>query len=88
MKMIFNLRQMLSVMPLWVQLFLGAFLLIISMVSLYGRINLAFGARVFSRIPVAKIRKNIPHIIQYTIIPLIVTAYYFCMLIVIYTENG
>jgi len=47
-----------------------------SVLSVYARINLSVGERVFSRIPRNRIRRNIGHILQYTILPTTVAEYY------------
>jgi hypothetical protein len=71
---------MLDSMPVWIQFALAAFLVVYCIVSVYGRFNVNFGAKVFSKIPPHEIRSNQGHILQYTGIPLAVTIGYLILL--------
>ena len=42
--------------PMWAQIAMGLFLVVISIGSIYGRINTKFGAKVFTKIPADQIR--------------------------------
>ncbi len=76
-----QLSGMLDSMPLAAQVLLAAVLVAYSVVSVYGRLNTAFGARVFSRVPKERIRSDAAHIFKYTIVPLIVTCGYVLMVV-------
>ena len=80
-----QLSEMLDTMPVWLQFAIAAALVAYSFVSVYGRINLQFGAKAFSKIPMDEIRENKAHIFQYTVIPLIVTIGYLALLVAKYT---
>ena len=80
-----QLTQLLDSMPLWVQVLIAAFLTVFSLISIYGRINLAFGKRVFSRIEPEEIRSNVGHIIEYTVVPVIV---WIGFLVLLATHHG
>lgn len=69
-------------MPRPVQVLVAIGLVAYSLVSIYGRINPKFGARVFSRIPADRIRRDSVHIVRYTIIPVLVTVGYLGVLVV------
>lgn len=56
-------------------------LVLFCLVSVYGRINLEFGSKMFSRIPPSEIRMNWEHIIRYTVTPLILTLGYLYLLL-------
>ena len=73
-------------MPVWLQVAIAIGLVAYSFVSVYGRINLQFGAKAFSKIPESEIRENKAHIIQYTVIPLLVTVGYLGLLVTKYTS--
>ena len=77
-----QLAQMLDSMPPWAQFAIAAGLLAYSFVAVYGRMNVGFGAKVFSRIPLEEIRTNRAHILQYTVIPVAVTIGYLVLLLV------
>lgn len=72
-----QLEQLTDTFPVWLKIVIGIFFLSFSIVSVYGRININFGNKIFSRIPKDQIRTNLFHIFQYTIIPVLVTVYYF-----------
>ena len=73
-----QLKDLMPALPLEFKIVLGLFFLLISVISVYGRINLNFGMNVFSRVRNREeIRKNAWHIFQYTLIPVLVTIYYF-----------
>ena len=80
MRQLQNLAEMLDSMPVWGQYALAAFLVVYSIVSIYGRINVNFGAKVFSKIPPNEIRTNQGHILAYTGIPLALTIGYLILL--------
>lgn len=80
MRQLSQLSQLLDAMPVPVRIAVALFLVAYSVVAIYGRINLEFGAKVFSTIPPEEIRTNIGHIFQYTIIPIIVTIGYLSLL--------
>lgn len=75
-----QLEGLIDALPVWGQFAIAAGLIIFSILSIYGRINVAVGAKVFSKIPADEIRSNIPHIIGYTVIPVIVTIGYLLLL--------
>jgi len=81
MRMLDNLSPLIDQMPPWAQWLVAAGLVLFSIVSIYGRINVKFGAKVFSKVPAEEIRTNIPHIIGYTVIPVIVTVVYLWLFI-------
>ena len=80
MRQIRQLSEMLDSMPGWAQVLLAIGLVAYSFVAIYGRINTEFGAKAFSKIPEDEVRTNIGHILQYTVIPVIVTVVYLLML--------
>ncbi len=86
MRQLRQLSEMLDSMPVWVQFAIAAVLILYSFVSVYGRINLQFGAKAFSRIDKSEIRENKVHIFQYTIVPLFVTIGYLALLLSKYTS--
>ena len=81
-----QLSEMLDSMPVWLQFAIAIGLVAYSFVSVYGRINLQFGAKAFSKIPENEIRENKAHILQYTVIPLLVTVGYLGLLVTKYTS--
>lgn len=80
MRQIHQLEQFIDQIPPWGQFLIALFLLVFSILSLYGRYNTKVGSKVFSKIPADQIRSNWGHIIGYTIIPIIVTVGYFVLL--------
>ncbi|MEM7501800.1 MAG: hypothetical protein AAF417_07135 [Pseudomonadota bacterium] len=86
MRQLRQLSEMLDSMPVWLQFAIAVGLVAYSFVSVYGRFNLQFGAKAFSKIPKNEIRKNKAHIVQYTVIPLLVTVGYLGLLITKYTS--
>lgn len=78
---------MLDSIPVWAQILIAIGLVAYSIVAIYGRINLKFGTKAFSKIPSDQIRSNIPHIIQYTVVPMMVTIGYLAMLVAKHTRN-
>ncbi|MEO1283142.1 MAG: hypothetical protein AAFV69_15595 [Pseudomonadota bacterium] len=71
-----EIDQLFELMPAWLRVVLLVFFIGFSVLSVYARINLNVGEKVFSRIPRSRIRRNVGHILQYTILPTIVAAYY------------
>ena len=71
-----EIDQLFELMPAWLRVALLVFFVGFSVLSIYARINLRVGEKVFSRIPRNRIRRNVGHILQYTILPTIVAAYY------------
>ena len=80
MRLLQQLEAQIDQMPPWAQILVGVFLVVYSILSIYGRIKPRFGKKIFSKIPEAEIRTNTGHIIGYTVIPVIVTAGYFFLL--------
>ena len=80
MRILRQLEAQIDQMPQWAQILVGVFLVVYSILSIYGRINPRVGKKVFSKIPEAEIRTNKGHIIGYTVIPVIVTIGYFFLL--------
>lgn len=72
MRQLRQLSQLLESMPVWAQILVAVFLTAYAIASIYGRVNIAVGRHVFSKIPPEEIRTNTGHIIQYTVIPVIV----------------
>ncbi len=66
--------------PHWGRMIIALTLLIFSLLSLYSRLDLRVGSRLFKKIPDHEIRTNWSHIIRYTIVPLILTVFYFILL--------
>ena len=85
MRLLYQLENMVHQWPLWAQLGAGAFLVVYSVASVYGRINPRFGIKIFSRVPEAEIRTNKGHIISYTVVPVIVTVGYALILLRLYS---
>ncbi len=75
-----QLNTLLDGMPPWAQFALAGFLVLYAVVSIYGRINTKFGAKVFSKIPEREIRTNVSHIVSYTIVPVVVCIGYLVLL--------
>ena len=71
-----EIDRLFELSPAWLRVVLLVFFIGFSMLSVYARINLSVGEKVFSRIPRNRIRRSIGHIVQYTILPTIVAAYY------------
>ena len=86
MRQLQQLSQLLDSMPAPVQILIAIGLIAYSFVAVYGRFNLDFGAKAFSQIPRDEIRTNTGHVIQYTIIPVIVTVGYLLLLIAKYSD--
>jgi len=85
MRPLHQLSQMLDTLPVWGQVLIAIGLVAYSILAIYGRINLKFGEKAFSKIPGDQIRSNVPHIIQYTVIPVFVTIGYLTLLVAKYT---
>ena len=68
-------------LPMWGQMLIAFGLICFSCVSLYGRINLEFGEKIFAKIPKQKIRSNVGHIFMYTVSPIGVTIGYIAFLL-------
>jgi len=81
MRILANFSHLLDQMPPWAQWLVGAGLVLFSIISIYGRINVNFGTKVFSKVPADQIRTNVPHIIGYTVLPCIVTVIYLYLFI-------
>lgn len=81
MRQLRQLSQFIEVMPLWGIIAIAAFLVAYTASSIYGRFNTRFGVKIFSKIPASEIQSNVSHIIQYTVIPTIVTVGFFVMLL-------
>lgn len=75
-----QLAQILDSFPVWLQFAVAVALVAYSAAAVYGRINVGFGAKVFSKIPPDEITTNTGHIVQYTIIPVIITVGYLVLL--------
>jgi hypothetical protein len=67
--------------PAWVKYALAVFFISFTSISVYGRINTNAGRIIFSRIPPDKIRKDVGHIIKYTLTPIFFTVCYFTIFI-------
>jgi hypothetical protein len=80
MRQLRQLAELLDVMPAWAQFAIAAGLLAYSFATIYGRMNVEFGAKLFSKVPRDQIRTNPAHILQYTIIPVGVTIGYLLLL--------
>lgn len=78
--MLRQLSNLLGVLPVWAQVAIALFLVSFSVVTVYGRMNVDFGAKVFSRVPKEEIRTDKGHIFEYTVVPVIVTAGYLILL--------
>lgn len=78
--MLFKLSRLLETIPVWGQILIAIFLVGFSIVSVYGRIDLGFGAKAFSRIPRHRLRSDVGHIVQYTVIPVITTIGFLVLL--------
>lgn len=81
-----QLTQMLDSLPEWARVGIAVVLVAYSFAAIYGRINLDFGARAFSKIPREEIRSNVAHIVSYTVIPVAATIVYLALLIGQYTS--
>ncbi len=81
MRMLRQLESLFETMPPWAQWAVGAFLLLFSIASVVGRFSPAIGAKVFSRIPPERLRKDVGHILAYTVVPLLVTVGYLVLLV-------
>lgn len=81
MRQLRQLIEMFNTIPRPVQFVIAAALVAFSLASLYGRINTRFGAKVFSRVEESQIRRNVGHILQYTVVPIIVTAAFVALLV-------
>jgi len=77
MRLLRNLPTLVEQMPFWAQILVGALLVMMTVSSIYGRINVGFGNKIFSRASEETIRSDIGHIIQYTVIPVAATLVYF-----------
>lgn len=86
MRQLRQLSLVLDSMPVWGQILLAIGLALYCIVSVYGRINTKFGAKVFSKIPEDQINTDKFHIMQYTFIPLIVTVGYLVLLAAKYSQ--
>jgi len=85
MRMLRQLSEMLDTMPVWARFAVAGALVLYSIVSVYGRIDVRFGAKVFSKIPPNEIRTNQSHVFAYTGVPLAVTVGYLILLWARYT---
>ena len=75
-----QLSDIIDQVPPWGQALIAVGLICFSLLSIYGRINTTFGAKIFSKIPEKDIRTNKAHITQYTVIPVMVTISYLFLL--------
>lgn len=74
-----NMKQYRNVFensPIWLRYGLAGFLVSYCLASIWGRIDLRFGAKIFSQVAPQHIRTDIWHIVMYTIIPVLLTTYY------------
>jgi len=67
-------------LPHWGRMIVALTLLLFSLLSLYGRLDLRVGSRLFKKIPDHEIRSNWSHIVLYTILPLVLTVFYYSLL--------
>lgn len=86
MRLLRQFSQMLDSLPVAAQILIAVGLVAFSFVTIYGRINLNFGSKAFSKIPREEIRSNLGHIINYTVVPVIVTIGYLILLVEKYIE--
>ena len=86
MRLLRQLSTILDGLPLWGQILIAVGLVLYSTVSLYGRINVKFGDKLFSKVASDRIRTNTSHILRYTLIPAIVTIGYLLLLIAKHTS--
>lgn len=84
MRILRQLEGLIDGLPPWGQILLGVALLAYSILSIYGRVNVSVGKKIFSKVPEDQIRSNWVHIIGYTVVPVIVTAGYYLLL---YTKH-
>ena len=82
MREIRQLIRMIDVLPGFIQILIAAFLVAFCAVSVYSRINTGFGARLFDRISKDSFNNGMPHVISYTVIPILVTLGYLLILMV------
>lgn len=78
-----QLRQISELIETWppvVQVGILVALVIFSILSIYGRVDINVGAKLFSNVPKEEIRTNWFHIIRYTIIPVLITFGYVILL--------
>lgn len=80
MRQLRQLSQLLDSFPVWLQFGIAIGLVAFSLVAVYGRIDVRFGAKVFSKIPPEEIQTNKSHIYQYTVVPVLVTLGYLALL--------
>ena len=80
MRILRQLEGLIDGLPPWGQILLGVALLAYSILSIYGRVNVSVGKKIFSKVPEDQIRSNWVHIIGYTVVPVIVTVGYFFLL--------
>ena len=57
------------------------FLIVYSIASVYGRLNVDFGSKIFSKVPKEEIRTNTAHIVRYTVGPVIAMIGYVALLL-------
>jgi hypothetical protein len=62
MRLLADLPTMVDQMPGWAQIVVGILLVVFSLASIYGRVNVDFGSKIFSRIPKEELKSNIGHI--------------------------
>ena len=84
MRILRQLEGLIDGLPPWGQVLLGMALLAYSGLSIYGRVNVSVGKKIFSKVPEDQIRTNWVHIIGYTVVPVIVTVGYSLLL---YTKH-
>ncbi len=80
MRQLRQLEALLDGIPVWGQILIGLFLVVYSILSVYGRMNPSVGRKLFSKIPESEIKTNKLHILSYTVVPVFVTLGYFILL--------
>ena len=80
MRVLNQLETMIDQMPGWTQLLVAVGLVLYTAISIYGRINVRVGQKVFSRVSAEELRSNMPHIIKYTVVPAVVCIGYIALL--------
>lgn len=83
-----QLSELFDRMPMAVVAGVAIGLVVYSVVATYGRINLDFGAKVFSRVPRERLRSDVFHITRYTVIPVVVTLGFLALLAVRLAGTG
>ncbi len=76
MRILHDIEAIFEASPVWLRVLLLVFFVLFSFLSIYGRLNLNVGSKLFARIPRQQIRTNLWHISTYTVIPVVITAVY------------